>query len=182
MLKLSSALLALAFGCALTLALIYQKTAPLIEKQRELKLKRSLKAVLKADSYKKHEGPPVYFEALAEDGRILGWCLEMVTRGYGGKIYFLVGVNSQTRITGIKILEHRETPGLGSKISEIEYKQTEALFLMQFKNKSIEDLVLVKKKTDKNIQAITGATISSKALVDGVREGVKNFRQEMDKK
>ena len=50
--------------------------------------------VLKADSYKKHEGPPVYFEALAEDGSVLGWCVEMVSRGYGGKIYFLVSLYS----------------------------------------------------------------------------------------
>jgi len=79
-------------------------------------------------------------------------------------------------------LEHSETPGLGSKISEIEYKQTEAKFLKQFKGKNIQDIVMVKGQTDKNIQAITGATISSKAVVSGVRAGIDGFLKNRQEK
>lgn len=47
--------------------------------------------------------------------------------------------------------------------------------MSQFKGKIIEDIKLVKGETQNNIQAITGATISSRAVVDGVRQGVEEF-------
>jgi Na+-translocating ferredoxin:NAD+ oxidoreductase subunit G len=175
MFRLSMSLLAVAFVCALTLALIYHKTAPVIEQQKQMLLERSLQSVIKADSYQKHEGDILYYEAKNAKGEVIGWALPLSGKGYGGAIQLLVGVDIKENITGIRVLEATETPGLGSKINEIEYKQTEPKFLKQFQGKNIEDIVLIKGKTDKNIQAITGATISSKAVVNAVRSGVDKF-------
>lgn len=175
MFRLSMSLFAVALVCALTLALIYQKTAPIIEQQKQMLLEKSLQYVLAADSYKKHEGDMLYYEAKNTQGDIIGWALPLSGKGYGGNIQLLVGVDINENISGVQVLGHSETPGLGSKINEIEYKQTESKFLKQFKTKNIQDIVLIKGQTDKNIQAITGATISSKAVVEAVRLGIDKF-------
>jgi electron transport complex protein RnfG len=168
-------LLAVAFVCALTLSLIYKQTAPIIEEQKQILLEKSLQSVIKAESYEKKQTDVLFYEAKNSQGQIIGWALPMSAKGYGGDIQLLVGIDKQENITGVKVLEHKETPGLGSKISEIEYKQTEPEFLKQFKNKPVDDIVLTKNKTEKNIQAITGATISSKAVTEAVRLGAREF-------
>jgi len=166
MLKLSLSLLLVALICALTLALIYKQTAPVIEKQKEILFNRSCKEVLVADTYVQQEDYPAWYEATDDQGKVRGGCLKVSTKGYGGKIQLLAGVDNQGKITGIKILEHNETPGLGSQMQEPK-------FLDQFKGKTFQDIILVKQKTDKNIQAITGATISSKAVTDVIAQEVE---------
>ncbi len=175
MLRLSSALLIVALCCALILAVIYHNTAPRIEEQKKMLLERSLNSVLSAHRYEKYENGMVYFEAYDKEGIVVGWCLSLSGKGYGGDINLLVGLDTNEKITGVKVLEHKETPGLGSQISDLKYGQTEPAFLSQFKDKIVEDIVLVKGETEDNIQAITGATISSRAVVDGVRQGVEEF-------
>lgn len=181
MFKLSSALVMVAMVCALILALVYKQTSPIIEEQKQLLLERSLKEVLLADKYTKHEEDIVYYEAIKGDGRIAGWCLPISSKGYGGSIQILAGVDTSGKVTGVKVLEHKETPGLGSKIVEKSAKESEAPFLKQFKQKKVSEIVLVKGKTTANIEAITGATISSKAITQGVRLGVESFLTYKDK-
>lgn len=162
MIRLSGALFAVALVCAVILGFVYQQTAPIVAEQKKMLFERSCREVLKADHYRQNEKLPACYEALDEDGNRLGWCVKAQAKGYGGKMDLLVGVDSQYLITAVKVLEHKETPGLGSRMSE-------PAFIDQFKQKDIENIVLVKGKTDKNIQAITGATISSRAVVDAVR-------------
>ncbi len=175
MLRLSSALLIVALCCAFTLAVIYYNTAPRIEEQKKMLLERSLNSVLSAHRFEKHENGMVYYEAYDEEGIVVGWCLSLSGKGYGGDVDLLVGLDSDEKITGVKVLEHKETPGLGSKISDVKYGQKESAFLSQFKGKVAEDIVLVKGDSEDNIQAITGATISSRAVTDAVRQGVEKF-------
>ena len=175
MLRLSSALLIVALCCALTLAVIHYITASRVEEQKKMLLERSLNSVLRAHRYEKYENGMVYFEAYDKEGIVVGWCLSLSGKGYAGDINLLVGLGSNEKITGVKVLEHKETPGLGSQISDVEYEQTESAFLSQFKGKIARDIVLVKGETKDNIQAITGATISSRAVVEGVRQGVEKF-------
>ncbi len=175
MLRLSSALLIVALCCALTLAVIYYNTAPRIEEQKKMLLVRSLNSVLSAHRYERYENGMVYFEAYDKEGIVVGWCLSLKGKGYGGDINLLVGLDSSKNITGVKVLEHMETPGLGSQINEVKYGQEEAAFLSQFKGKVFKDIVLVKGETKGNIQAITGATVSSRAVVDEVHRGIEEF-------
>ncbi|MFH1092638.1 MAG: FMN-binding protein [Candidatus Omnitrophota bacterium] len=175
MLRLSLTLLTVALCCALTLAVIYYNTAPRIEEQKKMLLERSLNSVLSAHSYEKYENGMVYFEAYDKEGIVVGWCLSLSGKGYAGEINLLVGLDTNKKITGVKVLEHMETPGLGSQISEVKYGQTEAAFLSEFRGKIAEDIRLVKGETQDNIQAITGATVSSRAVVELVRRGVEEF-------
>ena len=82
-------------------------------------------------------------------------------RGMIGPIDVLVGMDMQGRITGIKILSHEETPGIGSKI-ELPWFQN------QFKQKGLSDRFIV----DEDIDAVSGATISSHAVARVVKKGL----------
>ena len=88
--------------------------------------------------------------------------------GYAGPIRLLVGVGADGVVTGLRILEHRETPGLGDKI----YKDAD--FVAEFSALLVDpEIVAVKKgtKTGPNqVDAITGATISAKAVVRIINE------------
>jgi electron transport complex protein RnfG len=78
----------------------------------------------------------------------------VASTGYGGPIVLLVGVDTKEgKITGLKVLEHQETPGLGSNVAE-------AGFLSQFLGKSLESPFRV----GEDVQAVSGATISSRAV------------------
>lgn len=140
-----------------------------------------------------------YFRAYssADKKNLLGYVFKTEGKGYSSVIEAMSGMDTTGRITGIKVLAQNETPGLGAKINEILEKRTLAqaikeLFLnkkkqaepaekpwfcLQFGGKRIEDLTVVKTATEKNIQAITGATISSRALTDSVRKRAEEILQ-----
>ena len=82
----------------------------------------------------------------------------------------IAGVDSNGTIQGVAILEHSETPGLGARINEIRPGESEPWFLKQFKGKNARAIAI-----KKDIDAITGATISSKAVVDAINKTVSSF-------
>ncbi len=103
----------------------------------------------------------------------IGYIVEGFGKGYSSYIHVLTSVDKDFVVQKISILSHGETPGLGDEI-EKDY------FLNQFKGKSIDDLVVIKGETPDKIQAITGATISSRAVTeDGVRNGVKLLKEKL---
>mgnify|MGYP003464640189 CR=1 FL=1 len=95
--------------------------------------------------------------------KVAGYCVNVATAGFAGKIEMMVGFSLEGELLGIDILQNTETAGLGAKADDDSFK-------MQFKGKST-DLTVQKSRTDnKNeIQAITGATITSRAVAEGVR-------------
>ena len=74
------------------------------------------------------------------------------------------------KVKGIGILGHGETPGLGDEIEQDYFKK-------RFEGKSLEQLEVVKVEGTDKIQAISGATISSRAVTKGVRESVKLLKE-----
>ena len=103
----------------------------------------------------------------------IGYIAESYGKGYSSYINMLVSVNRNFVVQKVSILHHGETPGLGDEI-EKDY------FLKQFKGKSLDDLVVIKGETPDKIQAITGATISSRAVTeDGVRNAVKMLKEKL---
>lgn len=108
------------------------------------------------------------------DNQITGWVIKAAGQGYADKIELLVGVDKTVNtITGLFILDQKETPGLGNKIMEKAWRG-------QFSGKPIEKpLTAVKTGADavNEINAITGATISSKAVCDIVNQSLKNLKQ-----
>jgi electron transport complex protein RnfG len=90
--------------------------------------------------------------------------------GAQDKITIAGGVDpSFSTVTGVRIMKHSETPGLGAKI-------TEADFLNKFLNLPLADLKL--SKEGGSVDAITGATISSQAVIDALNEGIEAVKEQ----
>lgn len=150
-------------------------TGPEIERVKEYRRIETRKAVLKdAVKFKEFKDRKGFFQGLDKEGRLIGYVIYCLAKGYGGEFLVIVGVDKDFKIKEINILENKETPGLGSKIQGDEFKR-------QFKNKGIKDLELVKTKTTDKIEAITGATISSRAVTEGVRRGLEELMSLINK-
>lgn len=90
-------------------------------------------------------------------------------KGYGGQVWLMVGFNPDKTVRSISVLEHKETPGLGSKM-------TEPKFLEQFIGKNPQEFKLKVKKDGGDIDALTGATITSRAFGDAVSNAYKTLK------
>jgi electron transport complex protein RnfG len=103
-----------------------------------------------------------------KDGVVIGAAfIAVAPGGYAGPIEILVGVDTAGVVTGIEIVKHAETPGLGSKI-------TTPLFKGQFIGKSIKDPANWSvMKEGGPFKQITGATISSKAVTSAIATGLE---------
>lgn len=102
-----------------------------------------------------------------KDGKDNGYCVNVSPMGFGDKIVMMVGLDTDLNYTGIKIVSLAETPGLGAKAQEKDFTD-------RFTNKKGE-LKVVKTPTSKEdeIQALSGATITSKAVTTGVNNAKK---------
>lgn len=164
---------------AVGLANVYQKTSPLIEANRERVIKEAIKKVLpKAKTYKQKivKGISVY-TGIDSKGDELGYAFISIGPGYQGKINIMVGIDKTlTKLTGIYVMENVETPGLGSRITEDSFQK-------QFVNLStkpqIEYVKNQKPQKDNQIQAITGATISSRSVVENINKTLSVLKRHL---
>ena len=101
-------------------------------------------------------------------GNEVGYVFVTVSKGYGGDVKIMTGVDKNGAVTGISPLELNETAGLGMKAQN-------ASFLDQFKGK-VKDIAVNKNSASGNeIQALTGATITSKAVTAAVNEALSYY-------
>lgn len=103
----------------------------------------------------------IYNGDTSNEDNIIGYAFEALGSGYGGTIEMLVALKDFETLNGIAIISHMETPGLGAKI-------TESTFTDQFKNLAVEDIAL--RSDNGQVDAISGATISSSAVVDAIKK------------
>ncbi len=142
-------------------------TAPLIAQNAVEKLNKSLAEVIDAKEFPVFEETEDYviYEAL-KDGERVGFCVQNASSGYGGDITLLTGIDKDYKVTGVALLSHAETAGLGANADKAEFKN-------QYKGKT-ENIGVVKNSPKENdIVAISGATITSKAVTNGVNEAVR---------
>lgn len=171
MLKFGIVLSLICLAATLVLATTYEITKPKIKAQFNLEEQDALKEIIpKADSFQADSKYGIdYFNAL-KDKKIIGYCIKAVGTGYSGYIRMIVGMDLDGTIRGVRILEHYETPGLGARINEVKPDEKDAWFLRQFIGKDAKNIAV-----KQNIDAITGATISSKAVTDAIKETVNKF-------
>ncbi len=91
-------------------------------------------------------------------------------KGYSGRIEIIVGVDQEGVIKNIEVVSHAETPGLGSKMSSPKFKD-------QFIGWKLEDQPIKVKKDGGKVDAISGATISSRAFSDAVQLALEAYNQ-----
>ena len=113
-------------------------------------------------------------EAKDASGTVLGYVLTVTTHeGYGGDIQFTVGVRNDGTLNGISLLSISETAGLGMKAEEE--------LVPQFSDKKTDSFAYSKTgaSADNEIDAISGATITTNAVVNGVNAGLIYFQEEL---
>lgn len=170
-LKLGFILMVSCIISAGSLSYIYVNTQPLIEKSKAEEIKLLLTEVLpETTSFETlEEFEPVVIDKKVKITNIYlgqnssnqnhGLVVKSEVVGYGGFIVLLIGISKEEKVVGIKIVEHKETPGLGSKIAENG-------FLSIFRNKPLNSPFQIKS----DIVAIAGATKSSAAVALAVQK------------
>ncbi len=96
-------------------------------------------------------------------------------QGYSSVVETMVGVDTEGKIVGTRVVYQQETPGLGTKITEIRHGDSDPWFQRQFIGKSAEDDLRVEKDGGM-IDSITGATITSRAVTTSIREGLERLQ------
>ncbi len=148
---------------AVMLGLVNKVTAPEIQRRAEAAAREAMTVVLPADKYER-VGETGLYRAQDSGGRLIGFVAQVEPAGYGGKISMMVGVDLQPNVTGVSIMSMTETPGLGTRAQEPE-------FLSQFVGKSVS------MKLGDGIDALSGATITSKAVLAGVQDALTQVLQ-----
>lgn len=111
-------------------------------------------------------------------GQIAGVVFPASARGYGGEIRMLMAVATDGRVLGVRVLKHTETPGLGDKIEHARHP-----WITTFNGRSLDDPPPEKWAVSKDggiYDSFAGATITPRAVVRGVREGLEFFRTHRD--
>lgn len=107
-------------------------------------------------------------------GQEVGYAIETFTKsGFSGLIRLMVGVDTQGNIINYSVLEHKETPGLGSKMQEWFTVDADIRGL----NPAKDNLTVSKDGGD--VDAITAATISSRAFLEAINTGIKTLNDNM---
>ena len=173
---------------ATALALVYTITKDPIAYQQRLKKLNAIKAVqpdydnepdqdfidLKTDEQAEGDRGLTRFYITRKGGATTGVVFMTSAVGYGGLIDLMVGLNPEGTITGIQVLRHTETPGLGAKI-------TQDTFLQQFTERNLQNTNWSLKKEGGDIDQISGATISPQAVVKALNQGLTFFSDNQDK-
>lgn len=180
LLKLSTILTLICCGAALALGSVYELTKQPIARQQQLKKQRAVATVfpglplgkgtegVAAQLCDDHSHSCRDFFLLMTDRHVSGIALEASVAGYGGPIDVMVGILPDGTLSAITVISHSETPGLGANI-------TKESFCGQFSRLAAPESSLDLKKNGGSIDQVTGATISSAAVLQAVREQMRFF-------
>lgn len=103
---------------------------------------------------------------------VIGYTIKTSLSGYSGPVVVMTGIDLDGVIKGMKVVSNTETPGLGANASNPEFQD-------QYSGKTTEgDIELVKNNpTEEQVEALTGATITSKTVTDSVNEAIKVYNE-----
>lgn len=149
------------------LAGINEWTSPIIERNTEERLLRTLAQVIDADDFVEQEDidPDYNLWHALKRGNLVGYVVQLTGQGYSSAgIEILVGLNTEAIVQGVHIFGHSETPGLGDKIER-------PAWLKQFAGKGIESPFAT--GPDGDVDSITGSTSSAMAVINTVRRAVQ---------
>ena len=120
-----------------------------------------------------YEGlPKSPYEGRDASGQLVGYVIVTQAKGYGGAVQVMTGIDASGTVTGVNILSHSETVGLGANAAKPEFTD-------QYQKPIPEEGFVVEKngKDGDAIQALTGATITSNAVTDAVNSAVKVYEE-----
>ncbi|GFO71836.1 electron transport complex protein RnfG [Bathymodiolus japonicus methanotrophic gill symbiont] len=163
-------------------SLVFNATKDKIADNEHQALLDSLQSVLNQNSYDNDlandviqlQGYTIY-RAKKSDTSVAAILSSTTAHGYNGDIGLLIGIDISGKISGVRVLKHRETPGLGDKI---EIKKSN--WIHSFKHKSINDMHSKHwaiKRDGGEFDQFTGATITPRAIVNEVKKSGLFFQQ-----
>jgi electron transport complex protein RnfG len=135
-------------------------TRPIIEKRKWEEMQRQIGIIFPYKNHTEHLKVADVYVVKNIENETIGYAFWVIGKGYGGKIEMLLGTEVDgSTIRGLSVISQQETPQIGSRINESSFRD-------QFQGKNINTLSITK---DGNVDAISGATISSKAVVNAVK-------------
>ena len=161
------------------LGFIYGLTKPAIDQVEANKNIKAINEVLKTDvAIAKTETVVIedltYNLAFSADNQFIGAAVKTYSKnGFGGKIELMVGMLANGNINKVSILSQAETPGLGANMVNDKFKN-------QFDGKDPKTFILKVKKDGGDVDAITAATISSRAVAEAVKRAADGFEANKD--
>ena len=161
------------------LGFIYGLTKPAIDKVEENKNIKAINEVLKTDvaiatTEAKVIEDLTYNLAYDANGNFIGAAVKTYSmNGFGGKIELMVGMLANGVINKVSVLSQAETPGLGANMVNDKFKG-------QFDGKNPVDFILKVKKDGGDVDAITAATISSRAVSEAIQKAADGFDANKD--
>ncbi|MDY0295712.1 MAG: RnfABCDGE type electron transport complex subunit G [Acidobacteriota bacterium] len=165
---------------ALALGFTYSKTKDAIAQGRINKIIEALRIVLPEfdnnpyeERFTRESAPGLIFYPAQRDGKRVGTAVQTYSsEGFGSEdIRLMVGFDAMGRIISVSVLGQAETPGLGTKMEEPSFRD-------QFRDKDPSAFKLSVKQDGGDVDAITAATISSRAFCDGVNKAYSALMQE----
>ncbi len=173
-------LFAITLLAGLVLGFLHELTKEPIAHQQALKIQRACEEVFTgAASFEEMEAPGekamensvtigAVYRAVSADGSLLGYVINVTSaEGYGGNIELMMGVSLEGTLNGISLLKISETPGLGMRAEEV--------LVPQFAGKTASSYTYTKTGavSEDQIDAISGATITTEAVTNAVNEGLR---------
>ncbi len=172
------------------LSFVYEATEEKRKDILEREKQEALAEVLPASAvFEERDG---YWAGYLSDARdeVAGYAFIAKGAGYSASIETMVGITTDGKISGIKVLSQQETPGLGARVEEIPPARTLAGIILRRDEKKAEGppVPWFQKQfigrrygelTPENLQAITGATITTEAVMNSVREGIKELLEKV---
>ncbi len=147
-----------------SLAVVNSLTKSRIMAQAQAEEEASLKSVITEGvrfEPVKSKDEIIYYKAYDKGGNFLAVAFKSQGKGYSSTIETMAGMTRDGTLTAIKVVSQNETPGLGARIAEPE-------FTARFMNKNTQEVA--------SVEAITGATISSKAVIDSVKQKAEEIK------
>jgi Na+-translocating ferredoxin:NAD+ oxidoreductase subunit G len=181
-------LLAVTFFASASLGLVNEMTKEAIAKANIDIQNKAISAILPPFNYlgKSYKVLPEgetdsieFFPAFNQDSQRVATAVKSYTKkGFSGLITVMVGITEEGTISGFKVLQHKETPGLGSKVEPWFSNKEKPSQNVIGKNPGTDNLSV--KKDGGSIDAITAATISSRAFLESVNRAYKTWKAETD--
>lgn len=174
-------LFAITAVAGMLLSVVNSLTLEPIAAQKIIQRDKALQSVLPNAAFEKIEmvSPENYeritdvFEAKKEDGSPAGYAFMLTNKGYGGAVVLVAGIDAEGKVSGIDVVTHSETPGLGANADKDKFKDS-------LKGKLAETLTVVKGSNEgQNVDALSGATITTVAVVDAVNEAIEYYNNQL---
>jgi electron transport complex protein RnfG len=169
-------LVAICFAVTFALAFTYGITSPIIAENTAKAASEARKELIPgADNFSEADVKPYTLEEgkvyvletyTADNGA--GMVVTVITNSYGGSLTAMVGIDKGGAITGVKVTDHADTPGVGTKAQEESH-------LTQYRG--LTELLSNDVKTDSSINAVTGASVSSGAIHKAVYCALEQYKE-----